>query len=158
MKTKQFLIASLISTGLIFAACLSENELNAQNSTSQTKVNTMQYDQSNGDVASLSNVNGPVHMTNYPDPFYNVTYIKYAISFPSHIRLTVYESSTGRKTLLYEGPQVTGTHYIAFRPESELNLEGKFIAELITQQASVKEVMIKLVPIDDVAPDGTSPK
>ena len=158
MKTKQFLIASLISTGLIFAACLSENELNAQNSTSQTKVNTMQYDQSNGDAASLSNVNGPIHMTNYPDPFYSVTYIKYALSFPSHISLIVYESGTGRMTLLYEGPQVSGTHYIAFRPENELNSQGQYIAELITQTASVKEVMIKLAPADDAAPDFTSPK
>ena len=149
MKTKQFLIASLISAGLIFTASLNQNELTAQNSFSQTKVETEQFDQSGGDNENSPDLKDQIIMTNHPEPFFDFTYIHYTLPFPAVVRLYVYESSTGRSTFLFEGPQVMGTHHIAFKPDG--NLAGEYVAELVTLQSSVKEVMYREVdPRDSV--------
>ena len=143
MKTKQFLISILISTGLIFTAGLNQNELIAQDSFSQSKVEIEEFDQSGPKSIPPSDINDQIEMTNFPEPFIEVTYIQYTLPFPAHVRLYVYESSTGKSRMLFEGAQIMGTHLIAFIPDG--NLPGEYVAELITLQSTVKEVMYREV-------------
>jgi hypothetical protein len=77
-----------------------------------------------------------------------VTSISYKLSVKSHVRLYVHEVRTGKAFLLFDGVQSKGTHIVKFDATS-LN-EGEFIAELITENYTVKKTMHKLSRLSGV--------
>ena len=141
MKTKLFLIASLISTGLIFTACQKDNELNPDSSLEQSVTVSGAADVAKIDGSIDSQLKYGIRLTNFPDPFVDKTYIRISLQKPTWFRLYVHELSTGKATLLFEGFKRQGKHEIVF--DATNWLPGEYVAELISGKVIVKEKMFK---------------
>jgi len=142
MKTKLFLIVSLISFGLISIAFQTQNELTAESSFKDASVSNHHFEIAKLVLPGPSDIKDQIEITNYPDPFVDVTSIAYSLQKTSFVRLVVHELSSGKFTLLYEGVQTKGTHFVQFDASSQQ--PGQYIAELSTDYFIAKEEMMLL--------------
>ena len=142
MKTKLFLIVGLISFGLISMAFQTQNKLTAERSILNASVSNHLSELAILLFPGPSDIKDQIEITNYPDPFVNVTNIVYALQKTTYVRLVVHELSSGKATLLYEGVQTKGTHFVTFDGSSRQ--PGEYVAELITDYFTAKEEMMLL--------------
>lgn len=139
MKTKLFLIASIFATGLFLMSFQSANEISNSSSADQAEL-TFNY--LSLDKYKTDNIVASPQVTNYPNPFYNVTMIQYKLPANTSVLLQVHELSTGHIFILYRGLQQKGTYSIKF--DATNFQEGEYVAELITETYIAKRTMHKL--------------
>ena len=136
MKTKLFLLAGLLSAGMIFSSCQKDNEL-----VSSTEP-TLFADLSKPDGSGISDLNSRITLTNYPDPFVNETNIRFTLQRRTLLRIYVHEVRTSKSEMIFEGWRNAGTHVVVF--DASRKEPGEFIAELVADNTTVKEIMYKL--------------
>jgi len=142
MKTKHFLIASLVFTGLLFTACQKDKELAPEETWVQSGVTDDEKDPAFIDFGGSSDIIDEIEIMNYPNPFVHSTTIVYYLNKVTFVRLNVIEVNGGRATLLFEGHQPPGRHSAVFNAKGQL--PGEYIAELYTDAYTAKEVMFKV--------------
>ena len=142
MKTKLFLITSLIFAGIIFSSCQKDNELTAEKSFEDSALPGDRPEPALIDFGGLSDIYDEIEIMNYPDPFVDETKIVYFLNKDTFVRLNVHEVNSGRVTPLFEGVQPRGRHVVLFDAKGQL--PGIYIAELFTDAYTAKEVMIKV--------------
>ena len=142
MKTKLFLLASLISTGLIFTACQKNNELTPDSSFEQSApASNAAFIQKN-ELPGSSVIDDRISLSNWPDPFYTTTSINFKLKRRTSVRLYVHEVRTGKVIFLFEGVRPAGSHSVTF--DASDMMPGEFVAELITHTYTEKDVMTKI--------------
>lgn len=146
MKTKILLISTLIAGGLLFTSCQKDNALIEETSLDQVSAaqdvpdspKSGPWGSSLGDPGSIDQD----RISNFPDPFTRATTIRYILKKSSFVRLTVFGNDYEQVVLLVNEYQGAGSHLAKFNASGLAN--GKYIAELQTDEGVFKEVMTKV--------------
>lgn len=147
MKTKIFVLASLLLGGLIFTSCQKDNTLIEDHTTEQTFAKENYGEDPNpGDSVWFD------MLRNYPDPFNYSTRIEYRLTKPAFVRLSVHQVGAGLGVVLDEGVKTKGVHTVLYSGRGLI--VGEYVAELMVGGKIARETMTKVTDIDYDGPGG----
>jgi len=144
MKTKIFLLASLLAATMVILSCQKDLSLTPEPALEQS----MDVNQTSNPVLESSFDDPEPYMdilTNYPDPFYTRTKIKFVISKTSEVTLSVRNMKSELSEKLLHANVNKGVYYKIFGDNKPV---GKYEVTLTVDGRSYKEIMTKKSPWD----------
>ena len=137
MKTKLFLIAGLILAGFLFQSCQKDNDLVNDRALAQDN---------NTDLIASKDLAAPGEnsdeLTNYPDPFTDMTIIEYKVPRPAWVTIIVYNRQEQFAIRLVSEFKHEGIYRVEFNAK-ELPV-GEYVAEMRIGMLVFRENMTKI--------------
>jgi hypothetical protein len=139
MKTKNLFLVCLLGATLIMLSCQKDAGLTPEATVEQsmviTKTSIPGLESSLEDPSPYQDI-----LSNYPDPFYTLTNIKFVISKTSEVTLSVRNMKSGLSEKLLHTTVNKGVYYIVFGANKPA---GKYEAILKVDGRSYREIMTK---------------
>lgn len=157
MKAKLFIIASLISGGIIFTSCQKDNSLIEDTSFEQVALEQEAAESplnlSKNSITELEDVRQD-WITNFPDPFTRTTTIAYTVPYDMWVSIIVFKKASGLAIKLVNEFKLAGSYKVEF-DASGLPV-GKYYAQLKLGNYRFMEEMTKKqhIPEDPEDDDG----
>jgi hypothetical protein len=140
MKTKNLFLVCLLGATLMMLSCQKDAGLTPELTVEQS----MDVNQNSNPVFESSLEDPSPYLdilSNYPDPFFTFTKIKFVIAKTSEVSLSVVNMETGVGERLFKGTVYKGVYYKIFDGTNKSS--GKYMATLIVDGRSYKEIMTK---------------
>lgn len=137
MKTKLFLIAGLIFAGFLFHSCQKDNDLlNEQAQAQDPNMNLV------ADKGAATHWGHAKMLTNYPEPFTDMTTIEYKVPSPAWVTIIVYNRKEQFFIRLVSEFKHEGVYRVEFNAR-DLPI-GEYEVEMKAGLLVVRESMTKI--------------
>ena len=154
MKTKLFLLTSLLSGGILFVSCQKDNEMAPAENQEETLALDNAANLMKSDLIEPKDDLYADPLSVYPNPFVNQTSIQFRVIRTNRVTLTVYHENGISIRCLYDGYLQKGVYKKVF-DATDLPA-GIYVAELKLGDRVCKEIMIKKNKMDPMPNDGIS--